>query len=112
MFVPFVDRALQRRAPMLVLVVDEGLRAWRRLQRAGLCCFALNGGIQKLLPRQSFAATSLCSYVYLLATCMDEVCAAMSSSQELPDGKACGFFPVCDPGNRVESVRVRSEERL
>ena len=52
------------------------------------------------------------------------MCAPMSSSQELPGGKACDFFQFVmrlalltyccthgiDPGNRMNFVRVRSEE--
>jgi hypothetical protein len=53
---PVKGRGLKRREPMRVLVVDEGLRALCRQQRANLGCVAIMRGFAKLLPRHSFSA--------------------------------------------------------
>ena len=46
--------------PMRVLLVDEGLRALCRQQRANLRCITITRGSPKLLPRHSFPTPSLC----------------------------------------------------
>jgi hypothetical protein len=51
--VPLPGREVERCAPSRPLVVDEGLRAWCRQQRADLHCFAMLRGMQKL-PRFLF----------------------------------------------------------
>jgi hypothetical protein len=53
---PFVGRKVERCAPSRPLVVDEGLRAWCRQQRADLRCVAMLRGFQKLPPRHNFPA--------------------------------------------------------
>jgi hypothetical protein len=51
---PSYVRVVEQRAPMLVLVVDEGLRTLCRQQRANLRCVTTTHGLAKLLPRHSF----------------------------------------------------------
>ncbi len=58
---PMCGREKDRRAPTRVLVVDEGLRALCRQQRANLCFVTNKRGLAKLQPRHSFPAPSLCS---------------------------------------------------
>ncbi len=48
---PIDGRDVERCVPMRFLVVDEGLRALRRQQRANLCCVTITRGLAKLLPR-------------------------------------------------------------
>jgi hypothetical protein len=57
---PILGSDKQRRGLMRALVVDEGLRALCRQQRANLRCITITRGIPKLLPRHSFPAPSLC----------------------------------------------------
>ena len=63
-------RDVERRGPMRVLVVDEGLRALCRQQRANLCYVTNKRGLAKLLPVIAFALPPFASSVYLLAPCM------------------------------------------
>jgi hypothetical protein len=59
-------REVERRVPIRALVVDEGLRAFCRQQRANLRCVTNKRGLAKLQPRHSFPETSLCFFrVYL-----------------------------------------------
>ena len=47
-------REEQRRGPIRVLLVDKGLRALCRQQRANLSCITIMHSFPKLLPRHSF----------------------------------------------------------
>jgi hypothetical protein len=53
---PLTGSAVERRENIGDLVVDEGLCALCRQQRANLRCVTITRGIPKLLPRNSFPA--------------------------------------------------------
>jgi hypothetical protein len=57
--IPYLGSFVERCGPMRVLVVDEGLRAIGRQQRANFRCVTITRGLEKLLPRHSFAAPCL-----------------------------------------------------